>query len=1804
MNGLLKTTRANFPFSDRLRRNRHSKQILPKSLPKRQDFSLEPLESRLLLSVGLVGVPDWVEQGPAVSINGQTAGLAAGGDPARPNPVVGAIEAIASHPSNANIIYVGTVAGGVWRTTDGGANWAALSDQAASLSISTIAFSPLDATNNTLFAGTGSFSSGGNGGSAVGALRTTDGGVTWTSIGSEFSGERVRALVPTSIGTSLADQVVLAATIDFGGGVYRSTNGGTTFALVSGTSGTTDGLDNDANGLTDEFGELNLPTGNASHLVRDPTNANRFYAALPGTGVFRSDNGGADWVQVNGTGGNILTNIGASTRIELSVSAAGGAVYAALINGGALANVFRSPDQGANWTSLGAPAPTIHPGGQAGTHFSILADNVANDVVYVGGDVQAASGVGNLSRNNAGAWTPIVLGGAGGTAPHADSRDMVFDFNNNILESDDGGIYRLVNPNAAGTTWQAFATMPHVGQFITNMDYDRLNNMIVGGTQDTGSPEQVSGLNWRDTSLADGGFVAVDNDQVAHPGTTLHYSSAQFFSGFARTSINNANVSGVSTPVGLVVAGAGGSVLNKNVIIAGNRTNTFDASLPFLPPFVLNAIDPDRMLIGTSFLYESTNNGDTLTSLGGLNNLNADGLDNDLQGGADEGDEFTPAGAIGPITAMAYGGRSGGADNVDLAYVASGATLRLRTANTTNTMADFAIVTGYTGGAIRDIELDPDDWHRGYVIDTSNRVFSFVNSGATTTWNNVTGNLASFSGDIRDVELFTPTTAPGDDILLVGGFGGVFRTLAPSASSVWSEYGGGNLRSSVPNAIPNLIVTDLLYDAARDVLVAGTYGRGAWTVSSVSTTIGLTGVLQINGDTDFAGEDDTIRLIRDTNNTSLLDVFLNGALSQFQLSTLQQINVNGLGGKDTLIVDSSNGLITVVNGIRYDGGDFFDNLQLAQTGGPTRTSDTYSVGPDIGSGVSTIAGPGTAGTQTVFFEDLEPVLDLVPAFSLTVNATATDNAINYSVGTLLTQGLVTIDEHESIEFSNKTKLTINAGAGQDTISVNNPNTPTGLTGIPGITINGGDPSSGDTLIVTGVGVAVPVTVNTATATINGATGAGGAVSIHYDTLENLNLLAGIGALTITTTGADDSVTVTPGLAAGGANSGSVQSSGAVPQIAFVNSGDLTANLGAGDDALVVNGSSDADTVAVDGAAVVITNRRTVNYSGVEALSVNGNAGSDTFNVTPSLTVAMFIDGGDPIGALPGDLLNIIAGGGSVTFNAGPEIDEGSFVVDANEPVSFDHIESFGITGPGGGVINGTNGPDAITVIARDDSTDAAADGVQDFTVSVNAGPELLFINTPSLTVNALSGSDQVTLQTPAPNNAVWDVDVTVNGGAPAADTDTLIVQTPKKTLGAPGDDAETAVYTPTTYDGGTLDLTSLSSLVTITTTEELIYDGQGDNDSLKIVGTSDPDTIVYTPGANDQAGTFQVNSLLALSYQNLGSGGSLKVDGAGGTDTLVYNGTANDDTFTINNNAGNTEGIVTLNSRLALNTAGVEILTLNGLAGDDTFTLVPAISASVYQTINFNGGGQASAAGDRVYLFGTMQGDEIRINGSQVVLGNTINSNGIEDIILDARGGDDLITYNGVSGVIENIRVSSSNTAGGGQLSVPGVTLVDFSNVERIDVIGNTSTLDEPEDTLTFAGTNAADTFNINLAAAGTDADPILKLLNSSGTQLLTLRNYTNFNTLNVLGLDGTDTFNVTTAATGPSRDLFVDGGLPTGKKKSTDNLNIFYTPPRPSIIHSAATQDPDAGIVDLDYDTARFVVEYDDIEQVTIRKG
>src|SRR5205807_1934846 len=110
--------------------------------------------------------------------------------PAQKNQVSGALESIAVNPNNHAQIVVGTVNGGVWRTTNADpANpttitWSPVSDQLGSLSIGAVAYDPSDATGNTFYAGTGLFSNGfDSGGSAVGLYKTTDAGVHWTLLG-------------------------------------------------------------------------------------------------------------------------------------------------------------------------------------------------------------------------------------------------------------------------------------------------------------------------------------------------------------------------------------------------------------------------------------------------------------------------------------------------------------------------------------------------------------------------------------------------------------------------------------------------------------------------------------------------------------------------------------------------------------------------------------------------------------------------------------------------------------------------------------------------------------------------------------------------------------------------------------------------------------------------------------------------------------------------------------------------------------------------------------------------------------------------------------------------------------------------------------------------------------------------------------------------------------------------------------------------------------------------------------------------------------------------------------------------------------------------------------------------------------------------------------------------------------------------------------------------------------------------------------------------------------------------------------
>ena len=735
-------------------------------------------------AVGMPAVagPVWVQQGGGPIINGQDEGITtAQGN----NPVSGSIQAVAPSATDSNTIYVATTNGGVWKTTNATAatpTWTPLTDQALpALSLGSIGISPLDP--NVILAGASLTSSYANdGGTRFGVARSTDGGSTWTVVGTTLANKQIRSIVPTSTLVS-GSPVVLAGTST---GVYRSIDSGVTYTQI-------------VSGIT---------TNSVTDLVRDPGVSTRFYATSNGT-IFRSEDTGANWVNANGAGFGVV----AGARVLLSVhnSAGNDIVYAAVITNGALTNVYRSANQGANWTALGTPSPVIFPGGQGDIHGALLADRTDPNTVWISGDRQDtpfpnANGAnnysGNVFRNVSGVWANMVMNGANGTSPHADSRGLAFDASGNIIHVNDGGIFKLTNPSLSTRVWSSLIgnITPTEAHSAT---YDSLTNTVLFGTQDTGTGSQLTagGALANDLLQGDGGNVAIDSDQTAHAGNSIRYMGFTGLPAYRLTfNAANSNISGY-VALGLNITAGSGS---------GLTIYAFDANVQFYNPYVLNRINGSRMLIGTQNIYESANKGDSFTNLGAA--------------GGQVGNGFS--GNPG----MAYGGRLNGVAFPDVFYTAAGTVIKHRV---TSGGAISTLAT-YPGSSIRAIAMDPQNYTHIFVVDTTSqgRVWASFDEGAT--WMNFTANIATFSNSLRTIEVFSPAPTPLNTVLLVGGAGGVWQMRRPgSAGTAWTTLTAG---------MPKALVYDLRYDYTDNVLVAGTLGRGVWTLTSFFRGGGGTGL--------------------------------------------------------------------------------------------------------------------------------------------------------------------------------------------------------------------------------------------------------------------------------------------------------------------------------------------------------------------------------------------------------------------------------------------------------------------------------------------------------------------------------------------------------------------------------------------------------------------------------------------------------------------------------------------------------------------------------------------------------------------------------------------------------------------------------------------------------------------------------------------------------------------------------------------------------------------------------------------------
>lgn len=461
-------------------------------------------------------------------------------------------------------------------------------------------------------------------------------------------------------------------------------------------------------------------------------------------------------------------------------------------------------------------------------------------------------------------------------------------------------------------------------------------------------------------------------------------------------------------------------------------------------------------------------------------------------------------------------------------------------------------------------------------------------------------------------------------------------------------------------------------------------------------------------------------------------------------------------------------------------------------------------------------------------------------------------------------------------------------------------------------------------------------------------------------------------------------------------------------VTFTNVEDITANANPGEDeSLTVN---HRDTSAVDITSLLFDPTPgaddlqlaglfdmvidTDNYVG---LTINGRGGDDTFNVTPG-PIPVRIDGGDPVGATAGDLINFTPSSVFI-IEPGPENDEGGFNAVGSQRVSWDHIEEISVTGGGPSVFLGTNGDDDITIIARDSSTHAAADGVQDFTVSLNNGPSILYLDSPVFFVDSLGGDDDVVVREAAPNGAAWNVQLFVAQGTPGMPTgdqgDVFALETPGTqtvdftpnpasfTIPSLPAGVTLSIPSPSGVDTAIVNDATNTSVISLTPfnlsvplanfvftsspggVDTILYNGLGGGDALTMHGSAFDDTFIINP-SNGGSGSFR--SDLSPTFDFTGADAITATGGSGGSDEVIVEGTNSNDVITAS--AATRMVTVTDSTGTTLNPvvlgAGIDIATIEAKKGDDLILASPDPVGGA--TVQFNIHGDLPNASDRLVV--------------------------------------------------------------------------------------------------------------------------------------------------------------------------------------------------------------------------------------------
>ncbi len=403
------------------------------------------------------------------------------------NEGVGRVDVIEFDPNNATTIYAGTPNGGLWKSTDDGANWNIISNSSwPNQGVSDVLVDPNN--SNTIYALTGTREGGGF--SAEGMMKSTDGGSTWTNTPFPSETRMYRIIIDPNNSSKLI--------IGANSGVYYSTNSGATWTLASGT----------LNAIKD----VEFKPGSSSVL----------YSASD-TQIFKSTNGGTSWSALT-----VPFTTAQAGRISVAVSASNPSAAFFMVGDGpnnTLLGLYKTPDEGSSFSSIADLSKncTYVDGTAAGTLGSFfwgqlfydwtLAVNPANENQIIMGDISA------FRTDDGGTnWKIISSSSLGGGSIHVDMHHANYNPVTNVpYIGCDGGLYKFISD---GTQWARLNDMS-ISQMYTLAASQMNPEVVVCGLQDNGMFYYDNGI-WNGVRIGDVLSVGIDpvDPSVIYGATT------------------------------------------------------------------------------------------------------------------------------------------------------------------------------------------------------------------------------------------------------------------------------------------------------------------------------------------------------------------------------------------------------------------------------------------------------------------------------------------------------------------------------------------------------------------------------------------------------------------------------------------------------------------------------------------------------------------------------------------------------------------------------------------------------------------------------------------------------------------------------------------------------------------------------------------------------------------------------------------------------------------------------------------------------------------------------------------------------------------------------------------------------------------------------------------------------------------------------------------------------------------------------------------------------------------------------------